>query len=94
MEFAEKSFSIAEQIEAEICVLAERGGPIIAVVDLQPHMHKAGKCKLPAMCAKMEECAQKSVPSKQIQSTILTRNCHGSHALATDKNLETVELEH
>ncbi len=29
--------------------------------------------------------------SKRLQSTILTRNFHGSHALATDKNMEIVE---
>ncbi len=44
------------------------------------------------MCAKNEEYTQKAFQSKQLPSIILTRNCHGSHsALATDKNLETVE---
>ncbi len=41
----------------------------------------------------MEECAQKAVvPSKQLQSTFLDRNCHGSHALATDENKLAVDL--
>ncbi len=91
VEVAEKSLSIDKQIEVKLCVLAETGGPVL---DRQPHTHKGRNIllrKLPTICVKMKECAQKVAPSKQLQSTILTRNCHGSHALATINNLETVE---
>ncbi len=66
--------SIDEQIEVEFCVLAKKALSYIIVLDNQPRSTSYAQGmkilyrKLPDICNKMEECAQKAVSYKVLSS--------------------------